>query len=329
METSELEKTSEEIRMFLQDAEAPAMAGEEELPYESLDDFSTLPVKFEEQTAVMLERAEDLFVLTQRYNRHSKKYLEACGWLEKSISGLGSACVTRIAMKLDGEELPMLRQLSTKKLFGMASFNFRKLNAAIEEDLRAGGEFPLPLMGMLIRYNRMIERLRSTEQRIWKINNREISAYDIQTRARTFSEKSLNRYHSPQQDEAPEYRQALSYPVISGAVREAFPEEESEETHEVPAPEAGEIRSVAVPAPDTGPENGDALCEERPGGIEYLITADPRTGKPALVLADEEGEPMFFSVEIARRALQDTEFFDANPELKKIFQNFVNGADSS
>ncbi len=325
METSELEKTSEEIRLFLQDAEAPAMAGEEELPYESLDDFSTLPVKFEEQTAVMLERAEDLFVLTQRYNRHSKKYLEACGWLEKSISGLGSACVTRIAMKLDGEELPMLRQLSTKKLFGMASFNFRKINAAIEEDLRAGGEFPLPLMGMLIRYNRMIERLRSTEQRIWKINNREISAYDIQTRARTFSEKSLNRYHSPKQDEAPEYRQALSYPVISSAVREA----ECEEAAEAPAPEAGEIHAAAEPAPDTDPEDGDALCEERPGGIEYLITADPRTGKPALVLDDEEGEPMFFSVEIARRALQDTEFFDANPELKKIFMDFVNRADSS
>ena len=124
MTTGEMQKTSDEIRDFMKNAEDTAEGPKRELPLESMDDFSTLPIGFEESSAVMLARTEDLFAMSTVLPRHSAKYLETCTYLEKGIRALGSACITRIVVEKAGKKLPLLHQLSTHKLFGMASFNF-------------------------------------------------------------------------------------------------------------------------------------------------------------------------------------------------------------
>ena len=70
-------------------------ADDDGLPFESIDDFSTDPVGFEEMAQRMLAKTEAVFDLTAVYNRHSKKYLKACAMLEKGIKYLGSICITR------------------------------------------------------------------------------------------------------------------------------------------------------------------------------------------------------------------------------------------
>ena len=137
-----------------------------------------------------MERTDDLFVLWQRYSRHSKKYLEACTYLDQTIRCLGSGCITRAAILINGRKLPRLHNLSTTKLFQMASFNYHKINAALGEDMRDTHEFSMPLMGMLLRYYQTLERLRFTELKINKINTGDISTIPEWRRANfLFGEK--------------------------------------------------------------------------------------------------------------------------------------------
>ena len=74
MGTCDMEKTSEEMNDFLKQNSNSASEGG--MPLESIYDFSTLPISFEESSAVMLARAEDLFAMTTQLPRHSGKYLE-------------------------------------------------------------------------------------------------------------------------------------------------------------------------------------------------------------------------------------------------------------
>ena len=214
-----------DISAFLENAGCDAASASgtdaEGLPFESIDDFELDPISFEDQQAVLLERAEDLFVLCQRYSRHSKKFLEACTYLDQSIRSLGSGCITRIAIIKNGCELPKLHNLSTTKLFEMASFNYRKINAALGEDMRDKHEFSMPLMGMLLRTYQTLERLRSTELRINKINIGDIPTTNEWRRSRTFVEHGINWFYDPSQNEAPAFRQAISLPIDYDAVREA------------------------------------------------------------------------------------------------------------
>ena len=67
----------------------------EELPFESLDDFSTDPISFEEVTAMINNKVEHFFELSAKYNRHSSKYLEVCSFLERGIKYLSGCCLTK------------------------------------------------------------------------------------------------------------------------------------------------------------------------------------------------------------------------------------------
>ena len=130
----------ERMDSFLSEAVVPSASDptepeETELPFESLDDYSTDPIGFEEIADMVCTKVKAFFSLSVKYNHRSSKYLEACGFLERGIKYLGSCCLTGVLLKKKGHELPKLEDLSTHWLYGMVSFNIRKLNRTVDEEL--------------------------------------------------------------------------------------------------------------------------------------------------------------------------------------------------
>ena len=157
------EKLISEMNEFLSASSEP---DEGDLPFEPLDAFSTEPVEFSEMAGDMLDKVENLFDLTRLYNRHSVKYLKAFALLEKGIRFLGSACVTKYAMGAHDYAFPELSQMTTQKLYRMASFNYRKLNTALTEKLQQQNDLYQELTDAFMRCFTLLNRLRATERKI-------------------------------------------------------------------------------------------------------------------------------------------------------------------
>ncbi len=168
MEQTNDEKFLSEMNGFISENSVSSCTDDDGLPFEPFDAFSTDPVEFGEMAERMLGKVENLFDLTRIYNRHSKKYLKAFGLLERGIRLLGSVCVTRTALKDHGRLLPELGQLTTAKLYGMASFNYRKLDTALSERLEQGNDLYPELTDALFRCFTLLGRLRATERKIHK-----------------------------------------------------------------------------------------------------------------------------------------------------------------
>ena len=163
----------ERMDSFLSEAVVPSAADptepeETELPFESLDDYSTDPIGFEEIADMVCTKVKAFFSLSVKYNHRSSKYLEACGFLERGIKYLGSCCLTGVLLKKKGHELPKLEDLSTHWLYGMVSFNIRKLNRTVDEELATAGTIPSRWLDMQFRYINLAERLKSTEKKIYE-----------------------------------------------------------------------------------------------------------------------------------------------------------------
>ncbi len=139
MEQAEDKKMIAEMNDFLADKAKSKSAddpkAEENLPFESIDSYSTDPVGFSEMSLRMLSRVEFVFDLAARENRFSSKYIKRCTQLEKGIKYLGSLCVTKYALQTKGQTFPQLGQLSTEKLYCMTSHHFLKLDQALSEHM--------------------------------------------------------------------------------------------------------------------------------------------------------------------------------------------------
>ena len=128
----------------------PAAAADPEdgLPFESIDSYSTNPIGFEAMSLKMLTKVEAVFDLAVLYNRHSSKYLKKCAQLEKGIKYLGTLCYTKHALERKKQTFPSLGQLSTEKLYCMASFHFEKLDRALSEYIEQKHEIDDALLDM-------------------------------------------------------------------------------------------------------------------------------------------------------------------------------------
>ena len=178
MEKAEDKKMIAEMKSFLADKAKSKSAddpkAEENLPFESIDSYSTDPVGFGEMSLRMLNKVEFVFDLAAKENRYSSKYLKRCTQLEKGIKYLGSLCVTKYALQTKGQTFPQLGQLSTEKLYCMTSHHFRKLDMAVTEYMFEHRDVPDRLFDMVMRYFNLLERLRSTEVKIEKFHDRYI-----------------------------------------------------------------------------------------------------------------------------------------------------------
>ena len=190
-------------------------SGEEVLPFESLDDYSTDPIGFEELADMVNNKVKYFFSLSAKYNHRAPEYLEVCGFLERGIKYLGSCCLTKVMLKKKGHELPKLDELSTHWLYGMVSFNIRKLNRTVDEELSHSGTIPSKWLDMQFRYINLAERLRSTETKIYEYTSYYwLDSDKFVRRALMFSENAYNRVDVKNHVRKPDFRLAPSFPAI-------------------------------------------------------------------------------------------------------------------
>ena len=215
-----------------------ASSGAESLPFESLDDFSLAPLTFEETAVMVWRKTEYFFDLTAKFNRKSEKYLEACTFLEKGMKYLGSCCLTAAVLGKDEKrDFPKLEGLSTHWLFGLVSFNVRKLDAAVNEFMAATGDIPGKWMDMQFRFLNLAERLKATERKITDCctNSHSHERAKIVSQAKMFTKRAENRCDVRQHVKPPVFRTGAALPLIRSAVDhpEELPEAEPEEVKEV------------------------------------------------------------------------------------------------
>ncbi len=191
-------------------------SGDKALPFESLDDYSTDPIGFEEVADMVSSKVRYFFSLSVKYNHRSSDYLEVCGILERGIKYLGSCCLTKVLLKKNGHDLPKLEDLSTHWLYGIVSFNIRKLNRTVDEDLSRSGTLPSKWLDMQFRYINLAERLKSTETKIFEFTSYYwLNSDKYVKHALMFSEKAYNRADVKKHIRKPDFRMAPSFPVLT------------------------------------------------------------------------------------------------------------------
>ena len=224
MEKPEDKKMIAEMNNFLADKAKANKSGddpkaEENLPFESIDSYSTDPVGFGEMSLRMLNKVEFIFDQAAKENRFSSIYLKRCKQLEKGIKYLGSLCVTKYALQTKGQTFPQLGQLSTEKLYCMTSHHFRKLDMAVTEYMFEHRDVHDKLFDMEMRYFNLLERLRSTEVKIEKFHDKYAygeTDYSPIIHGLAFSEKSWTKEIHRKHDEVPAFRHAPAFSACGG-----------------------------------------------------------------------------------------------------------------
>jgi hypothetical protein len=238
------------------------------LPFETLDDYSTDPVNFNEMSLLLLKKVEVVFDYASKYNRHSSQYLKSCVQLEKGIKYLGSCCLTKRALENETKQtFPDLGQLTTEKLYRMASVHYRKIDRALSEYIAEKDEINGSLLEMEFRYFNLLRRLRSTEVKIY---NYQIDSYYTEGRTRfdpvknglSFSEKSWSKeFH--EHEEAPVFGKAKAFPQLTEfSGKDAL---------------KAENRSLKAPAAAASPDEGSNENPSDPAEAEHL----PQETQPA------------------------------------------------
>ena len=298
------EKLLDEMNELLSVSSEP---DEDDLPFEPFDAFSTDPVEFVEMSERMLVKVENIFDLTRIYNRHSPKYLKAFAMLERGIRQLGSVCVTRSALKVQNCPLPELGQLTTKKLYGMASFNYRKLDAALSEKLKISNDLYPELTDAFFRCFTLLRRLRATERKIYTYYDRQYFGkkdFKPAVEGFAFSDKSWTKSYYPRDEEVPAFRDAPAYPVMSAGadkIRNKKSEIRNEtDFRSVRKPEAGkfgiqnsEFRNADDSQSVRKPEADEIRNQESGSGIQdsEKVIRNPENGKFGIQNAEPAAAP--------------------------------------
>ena len=248
-------------------------ADENELPFESLSDYSIAPLTFGETAEMVRKRTEFFFSLSVKYNRKSAKYLEVLGYLEKGVKYLGSCCLTLEVLKQQKKDHPEIENLSTHWLYGLVSFNVRKLDRAVDEFISGNPELPGKWLDMQFRFLSLAERLKSTERKIYECSFSHSSGLSSRTaiEANLFTKNASNRDYVRRRITPPVFRAGSSLPVLKNEVPAADSctgnNRAAEITDGVPEDEAANLpkrsRQHALPAADrSGRTDGPAEAAE-------------------------------------------------------------------
>ena len=137
--------------------------------FESFNAYSTEPLSFTE-TAMKLEtEARKVFKMVRILNRQSPLFMQMSGHLEKLVSQLGSACITKAVMEQRGENSSvmdnMLCTLTIDSLRGMTALNFRKCYDSYMESQTNYRVNPGAL-ALSIRWSALDRRLLATQEKI-------------------------------------------------------------------------------------------------------------------------------------------------------------------
>ena len=265
-----------------------AKPADDELPLESLDDYATDPAGFEEIAAMVSQKVEHIFTLTQKYNHASGKYLEICAHLERGIKYLASCCITKAVLEAKKDlRFPTIDELTTHRLFGMVSFNLRKLNRTVNEKMAASDDIPAPWYDMFLRYVNLAERLKSTETKIYlSLGFGGYAASDIMRRALMFSDKAFNRNYVKRYVQKPVFRaNAPAFPVLKEVIREEAAKDAAEQSaagENIPAEPQAELAEPASSQNEADP-TADAAEAETMDSMPEQPECSGKTEVPSVV----------------------------------------------
>ena len=196
-----MEKTTGELMLTEMNTYLSANASaeaepENALPFETLDEYNTDPLKFADVTAKLFQKVTAVFDLAVKYNRHSSEYLKSCAQLEKGIKYLGSSCLQKYALEKKNHTFSELGQLNTANLYTMASIQFNKIDRALSEYMEQKQTVDDGLLDMEYRYYHLMERIRATEVKIFNYDIKrcyEQEDYSPVVHGLAFSEKSWTK----------------------------------------------------------------------------------------------------------------------------------------
>ena len=335
------EKLVNEIDGMLSDA-AESSSAEAALPFEAFEDYSTDPVSFNDQSKLMLDKVDALFNLAVKYNRRSSQYLKACGHLEQGIKYLASGCVTKIALERNNHKLPDLGQLTTDKLFRMASYHYRKIDRALSEFIQEKqGEVDEALLDMEFRFYNLLNRLRMTEVRIhnqyinWCYDDKK--NYDPIVSGLAFSKetwtRAANRNLEPASFQCARSFSPLTCNEEGRMKKEEFGssacEQQTADCEQEPSADGGgqmisDGQNIASSVPSVGgdPKSGHIpLITEVPAYLDILMGGYRR--------AREAGEPegsVIFTDEEMRFLVKDRSFCQLEPEMAEQLRQIINSS---
>lgn len=192
--------------------------------YEQGDEFSDLPLSFEEYMEGLAEDLEDIYGLTTIDNRFSPNYLSSCSLMEKLINRLGSCCVTRAVLEKKGVTFTKAERISVGFLYRCVSFNYRKCRAALKEG-KEKHILDFKLLDLECRLFSLAERLNSTAEKIQQIRDGRISADSMLKQAEVMRTLSGACSKSGKAEMLSAHRRAGSLPVLGSMARKIVQKE--------------------------------------------------------------------------------------------------------
>ena len=337
----ELLKELDQVLIDSAEQNASASAdSDSSLPFESLDEYGTDAVLFSEMSLKMLNRVDDIFDLAVKYNRHSSQYLKFAVQLDKGIRYLAGSCLTKIALEKNSQSFPELSQLTTEKLYRMASVHFRKIDRALSEYIQEKQDMNDELLELEFRYYNLLERLRATEAKIKKYQYDFIDgseSWDPYRRGTAFSNPKENCDFSSKTHEASAFRQANAFSPLK-EFQPGNPTVNQQNPLENKGVETDGQISNLTPALLNSP----ASCTENqeiPASLDDILKPEDRHWAEILSRAARrndtsvnvpEGKAAYsFTKEEMRELVNDSRFCEVYPKMSDEIRQFLQQFDDS
>jgi hypothetical protein len=290
-------------------------------PFEPGDSFSMEPLGFLETAMKLQTEAAESFGLLREYNRHSPLFYKMAARLEKLLSRLGSACITKAVIEQQGENSKdmdqLLFDLNIESLRQSTAFVFRKCYSSFMESAGCF-RFNQSALDLSIRFSALDKRLMATAEKIElikagkvKIDMNDRSAGDKSDAAQKPEDQQENR------SAAALASKGRAFPVDKSAlcgtaepVSGIKPEPISEQTVE---PVASDIEVSASGSA------GDAASEKI---SEPELTQEPGSSSAESEMSLAEAEDAFETRDEIDDFDEDT-YFDEDEDLPVVSEDLV------
>lgn len=257
-------------------------------PFEPFDCFSTEPASFLEKAMMLDSEACDIFKQLRSLNRHSPLFYQMSSDMEKIVSQLGSACITKAVIEKQGQNAAsmdqLLERLTIDHLREWTAFNLRKCFASYMESSSVL-RYNRTALSLSLRWSALDKRLLATAERIEKIKSGEVRV-DLSDKAEELKKEAAPEKQTEKAEKAaaPLRDSGAALPVDKAAVRESITASQQDAVQEPGEAEIAEaqdtitdeIPAPAVPAVQPKPaaleENSDAsyLCGEKEYGEQPI-----------------------------------------------------------
>lgn len=306
-------------------------------PFEPFDSFSMEPLGFLETAMKLDVEAAETFSLLREFNRHSPLFYQMAGQLERLITQLGSACITKAVLEQQGENSPemdqLLDSLTIDRLRRQTAFVFRKSYSSFTGSI-GFLRFNKKALEISIRFSALDRRLTATAAKIEGIRSGRIKP-DLSEKAKpAAAEAETARDTGSRPEETPSAPLAVNgraLPVDKNALRQAMAERARPDDEQgsspvslTPEPAGQAEEKSADPESVPGPEASAGISSPYADLPDVMAeTADPdeyedRSAYSPGSFGDDEDPPVI-SEEFVRRMSElcnDREF------MKQVFPEY-------